>query len=90
MSKVSLYFLLAGLLLASAAQAGQQRIELTSLFQAATGDPGSEKAAATERPIPPEPSTIQQPFPWIETSPVPPLPPSLRRRQIEGEWDQAF
>ncbi|MGD9316480.1 MAG: winged helix-turn-helix domain-containing protein [Anaerolineae bacterium] len=64
--------------------------ELTSLFQAATGDPGSAAAAATERPIPPEPSTIQQPFPWIETSPVPPLPASLRRRQAEGEWDHAY
>lgn len=64
--------------------------ELTSLFQAASGYPVSERAAATERPIPPEPSTIQQPFPWIETNPVPPLPPSLHRRQMEGEWDQAF
>jgi hypothetical protein len=64
--------------------------ELTSLFQAATGDPGSKKPLVTERSIPPEPSTIQQPFPWIESSPVPSLPSSLRRRQIEGEWDQAF
>lgn len=64
--------------------------ELTSLFQAATGDPGFEKAAIAERPIPPEPSTIQQPFPWIETNPAPPLPASLRRRQVEGEWDQAY
>jgi hypothetical protein len=64
--------------------------ELTSLFQAATGDQGSAAAAATERSIPPEPSTIQQPFPWIETSPALPLPSSLHRRQMEGEWDQAF
>jgi hypothetical protein len=64
--------------------------ELTSLFQAAAGDTGSAGATVAEHPLPPEPSTIQQPFPWIETSPVPPLPLSLRRRQIEGEWDQAL
>jgi hypothetical protein len=64
--------------------------ELTSLFQAAAGDPSSAGATAIEHPLPPEPSSIQQPFPWIETSAVPPLPSSLRRRQIEGEWDQAL
>ena len=64
--------------------------ELTSLFAAASGDGGSGEAAGTERRMPPEPATIQQPFPWIETSPVAPLPDSLRRRQVEGEWDQAY
>jgi hypothetical protein len=63
---------------------------LTSLFQTAAGAQGSESDVSIEHPLPPEPATIQQPFPWIETSPVPPLPPALRRRQVEGEWDQAF
>jgi DNA-binding transcriptional ArsR family regulator len=60
--------------------------ELTALFQSATGiEP------ATRPPqVAPEPSSVRQPFPWIETLPVPPLPPSLRRIQMEGEWDQAY
>jgi DNA-binding transcriptional ArsR family regulator len=60
--------------------------ELTALFQSATGI----EPAVHAPQIPPEPSTVRQPFPWIETLPVPPLPPSLRRIQIEGEWDQAY
>ena len=60
--------------------------ELTALFQSATGiEPAIHPAQ-----VPPEPSTVRQPFPWIETLPVPPLPPSLRRIQMEGEWDQAY
>ena len=60
--------------------------ELTALFQSATG---AEKVIQSSQ-VPPEPSTVRQPFPWIETLPVPPLPPSLRRIQMEGEWDQAY
>ena len=60
--------------------------ELTALFQSATG---IEPVAQPDK-IPPEPSAVRQPFPWIETIPVPPLPPSLRRIQMEGEWDQAY
>jgi DNA-binding transcriptional ArsR family regulator len=60
--------------------------ELTALFQSATG---IEPAVQPDK-MPPEPSAVRQPFPWIETLPVPPLPPSLRRIQIEGEWDQAY
>lgn len=60
--------------------------ELTALFQSATGI----KPAVHPPQIPPEPSTVRQPFPWIETLPVPPLPPSLRRMQVEGGWDQAY
>jgi hypothetical protein len=63
--------------------------ELSGLFQQAAGVEG--KRAVEARPaLPPEPSTIRQPFPWIETLPVPPLPSSLRRLQVEGEWDQAY
>jgi hypothetical protein len=62
---------------------------LEALFHKAAG---GEKAA-TARParfIPPEPSSIRQPFAWMETIAVPPLPAALRRRQVEGEWDQAY
>lgn len=62
------------------------RAELTALFQAATG----VEAAVPSAQRPPEPSTVSQPFSWIETLPVPPLPASLRRKQMEGEWDQAY
>jgi DNA-binding transcriptional ArsR family regulator len=62
--------------------------ELTALFQAAAG---VRAKAEPPRPLlPPEPSTIHQPFPWIETLHLPPLPPSLRRLQVESEWDQAY
>ena len=60
--------------------------ELTALFQSATGI----EPAVHPSQIPPEPSTVRQPFPWIETLPVPPLPPSLRRIQVESEWDQGY
>jgi len=64
--------------------------ELTSLFQAAAGDQAREDTATPARWLPPEPSIVPQPFPWIETRPAPPLPASLRRRQMGGEWDQAL
>lgn len=38
----------------------------------------------------PEPSTIQQPFSWMETPPPVPLPNALRRYQIEREWDRTY
>lgn len=63
--------------------------ELTTLFQVAAGEE-PEGPPRPKRALPPEPSTIRQPFPWMETLPVPPLPPSLRRIQVEGEWDQAY
>lgn len=60
--------------------------ELAALFQSATGDSPAERPAR----IPPEPSTVGQPFSWIETPPTPPLPSSLRRIQVEGDWDRAY
>jgi DNA-binding transcriptional ArsR family regulator len=60
--------------------------ELTALFQSATGI----EPAVHPPQIPAEPSTVRQPFPWIETVPVPSLPPSLRRVQMEGEWDRGY
>jgi hypothetical protein len=62
---------------------------LMALFQKAA-DVEGVTAAGTSRFAPPEPSTIGQPFPWMETLPVPPLPNALRQRQIEGEWDGAY
>jgi DNA-binding transcriptional ArsR family regulator len=64
--------------------------ELTALFQKAVGEAGKEAATPAERQLPPEPSAIQQPFPWMETLRVSPPPPSLRRLQVEGEWDQSY
>ena len=65
-------------------------VELTALFQKAIGSEGVEEPAKGGRSIPPEPTSIRQPFEWMETLPVPPLPSSLRRMQVEGEWDQAY
>ena len=60
--------------------------ELTALFRSASG---SEQGAPAPK-LPPEPAEVAQPFPWMETLPVPPLPPTLRRAQVEGDWDQAY
>lgn len=64
--------------------------ELTALFQKAVGGEEVEEAAGRARSIPPEPASIRQPFEWMETLAVPPLPSSLRRMQVEGEWDRAY
>ena len=63
--------------------------ELTRLFQMAAGVEGDQVDRA-QPALPPEPSSIRQPFSWIETLPATSLPNSLRRLQIEGEWDQAY
>jgi len=62
--------------------------ELGALFQVAAG----QEARATEAktPLPPEPSSLPQPFPWMETLAIPSLPDSLRHKQVAGEWDQAY
>ncbi len=60
--------------------------ELTALFRSVTG---AEQTTPPSR-LPPEPSEVRQPFPWMETLPIPPLPAALRRIQSEGEWDQAY
>jgi hypothetical protein len=64
--------------------------ELTALFQKASDGEIAEEATGGESPTPPEPSTIQQPFPWMETPIVATLPEALRRRQVGGEWDQGY
>ena len=60
--------------------------ELTTLFRSATGP----EQAITSGQLAPEPSEVRQPFSWMETLPIPPLPDALRRIQSEGEWDQAY
>jgi hypothetical protein len=64
--------------------------ELMALFQKAFG--GKELAGIPHRArsIPPEPSSVGQPFGWMETPAAPSLPQALRRLQVEGEWDQAY
>ena len=62
--------------------------ELIALFEKAAGAGEADEAAGHF--LPPEPATIRQPFPWIETLPVPSLPERLRAVQVEGEWDRAY
>lgn len=63
-------------------------VPLTALFQAATGTVPEEKGHG--RRLPPEPSSIPQPFAWMESPAIVALPPALRQPQIEGEWDRAY
>jgi hypothetical protein len=64
--------------------------ELTALFQKAFGSEDLVRTPSRVRSIPPEPSSVGQPFGWMETPPAPSLPQALRRLQVEGEWDQAY
>jgi len=61
---------------------------LTALFEAATGTRPQDRKPA--RRLPPEPSSIPQPFPWMESPAMVSLPPALRQSQVEGEWDRAY
>jgi hypothetical protein len=65
-------------------------VELTGLVQKAVAAEGVGQVARVQRSIPPEPSTIPQPFPWMVTPCLPPLPEGLRRMQVGGEWDRAY
>jgi len=63
--------------------------ELTALFQkAATG--GEAPQPVGRKSTPPEPRDVPQPFPWLETPPLNPLPAALQRKQVEGEWDRSY
>jgi hypothetical protein len=62
--------------------------ELSALFHKAFG--AEPKAAEEESTLPPEPSTIPQPFPWMETCSTPALPADLRKVQVKGEWDRGY
>ena len=64
--------------------------ELTALFQKGAGaEPVVVAPGKTGRTLP-EPSSIRQPFPWMETPPAVSLPAALRQSQAEGEWDRAY
>ena len=64
--------------------------ELTALVEKASGVEEVPRATAKGLTIPPDPASIRQDFPWIETPYQSPLPEVLRRRQVAGEWDQAY
>ncbi len=64
--------------------------ELTALFQKGAGaEPKAAAPGKTRRTLP-EPSSIRQPFPWMETPPAASLPAALRQSQVEGEWERAY
>ena len=62
--------------------------ELTALFQGASG--GQRQEEQQEQRLPPEPSSVQQPFSWMASPSIATLPPALRQAQVEGEWDRAY
>lgn len=62
--------------------------ELAALFQKASGAERLQDAVKPEPP--PKPAAIPQPFEWMETREVPPLPVGLREKQVAGEWDRAY
>ncbi len=64
--------------------------ELTSLVQKAAGTDEKEQSEPGRWPIPPEPSCIPQPFPWMETPAPSPLPEKVRQIQVEAEWDRTY
>ena len=64
--------------------------ELTDLVQKAAGAAVGERPEKAGRAIPPDPSTVSQPFPWMETPAQPQLPDGLRQRQVGTEWDRAY
>jgi DNA-binding transcriptional ArsR family regulator len=64
--------------------------EMKVLFQKAVGGEMAEAVPESDRALPPEPASIVQPFEWMETTPVLPLPPKLHDLQVEGEWDRSY
>ena len=64
--------------------------ELMALFRKAFGDKELTRTPSRVRSIPPDPSSVGQPFAWMETPAASFLPQALRRLQVEGEWDQAY
>jgi hypothetical protein len=64
--------------------------ELSALFATTGRATSTEAIRPAARSLPVEPSATRQPFPWMETLSIPPLPPSLRRLQTEGEWDRGY
>lgn len=64
--------------------------ELTALFEKASGVEVGAGAARKGVSRTAEPVAGEQPFPWLESVSVAPLPAALRKIQIDGEWDRAY
>ena len=64
--------------------------ELAALFATTGRATSGEAVPRATRSLPAEPPTTRQPFPWMETLAIPPLPSSLRRLQTDGEWDRGY
>lgn len=64
--------------------------ELSALFQKAASVEGASGESEPMRSLPPEPASIDQPFAWIASPPAPALPLSLRRMQVQGDWDRTY
>ena len=64
--------------------------EMVALFKKASDDTGADGAPESRRVLLQESASISQPFEWMETAPVPPLPSELTRLQVGGEWDRAY
>lgn len=64
--------------------------ELSELIQKATGTKETVQPECNRQPIPPAPSTIVQPFPWMATPPPSRLPEKLREMQVEAKWDRGY
>ena len=64
--------------------------ELTSLVRKEAGADEVELPEQGQFSKPPDPSTIAQPFHWLETPPPTPLPERLRQMQLETEWDRGY
>jgi DNA-binding transcriptional ArsR family regulator len=62
--------------------------QLAALFEQASGE--EREAETRAHRLPPEPSSVQQPFSWMTTPAIATLPPTLRQVQVEGEWDRAY
>ena len=64
--------------------------ELTALVEKASGVEVGAAAARKGVSRTPELLAGEEPFPWLESIPVAPLPAALREIQIDGEWDRAY
>lgn len=64
--------------------------EMAALFQKAMGRTDAGLVQERRRAIPKEPSSVSQPFDWMETDAVLPLPEGLVRLQVGGDWDRAY
>ena len=60
--------------------------ELSALFHAPVPEALPRRGTAA----PPEPRDRRQPFAWMETPAQTALPPGLRHRQVDGEWDRGY